>query len=477
MIKRHKIIWILIGTLFLFFSNGLWTIPIAIWIVLICYYRFSIFNKLWIGLVSILLPSFISNIFIWEGIIPLPSPIYYIVCLMGAIFFTIPFSLARLFNSIRDRFYSTLIFPSLYALFLFAYTQISPSSTFGSIAYTQSNIVLKQIVSITGIWGIIFILGWTASVVNYLIDNYNNKLKFKRALLISISIFLILLIFGVQRAYWKKQSDTLVCAGLLNEFNFNKNINDNLDEFILASQANEDSLFAKTQRSINDGAKLVLWQETAHIVLDSLENRLIDRFRNLAQSKDVYIGLSVFTLSKNFPSELAENKIIWVTPIGVENFEYLKAFPTPAEIVKRGDLKPPIIEINDYKFSTAICFDMNFYKYIRSYSKYDLSLLCVPAQDWKEINPYHAIISSFRAIENGFSVFRVTGNGLSVAYDYNGRELNSLDNFQTDKSVFFVDIPLLSKHTIYSAFGDILVWISGFIILIITIITIINRKK
>jgi apolipoprotein N-acyltransferase len=476
MITRHKIIWIIIGTIFLFFSNGLWTIPIAIWIVLICFYRFSTYNNFWIGLVSILLTSFVCNVFIWKGIIPLPSPIYYIVSFMGAVFFTLPFSLTRLFNSIKDRFYYTLIFPSLYTLFSFAYTQISPSSTYGSIAYTQSNIILKQIVSVTGIWGIIFILGWTASVVNYLIDNYDKKLKFKRALLISVSTFLILLIFGIQRVYINKQDNTLACAGILNEFNFNKNISENLDEFILASQENEDSLFAKTEKCINSGTKLVLWQETAHMILDSLENGLIDRFKNLAKSNDVFIGLSVFSLSKNFPSELAENKIIWITPTETDNFEYLKAFPTPAEIVKRGDLKPPIMKFKGCRFSTAICFDMNFYNYIRSYSKYDLNLLCVPANDWKEITPYHATISSFRAIENGFSVFRVTGNGLSVAYDYKGRELNCLDSFQSDKDVFFVEIPLLSKHTIYSAFGDVLVWISGIIILII-IITIINRKK
>lgn len=49
--------------------------------------------------------------------------------------------------------------------------------------------------------------------------------------------------------------------------------------------------------------------------------------------------------------------------------------------------------------------------------------MIVPSKDWKEVLPLHTHMAVFRAIENGFSLIRGTGHGLSIAVDYQGREL------------------------------------------------------
>jgi len=175
--KISKYLWLLSGSILIFTSNGKWMIPISIWITLICLLRFVRFSKPWTGFISVLTISFLSNIFIWKGFIPLPSPLYYIVSFIGGVFFSIPFLIERLLIVRVKSYIQTIIFPSLFTLFSYLYTLISPSGTFGSIAYSQSNIVLIQIVSVAGIWGIIFVLGWTASTVNYLLDNYRNRQK------------------------------------------------------------------------------------------------------------------------------------------------------------------------------------------------------------------------------------------------------------------------------------------------------------
>jgi len=44
-------------------------------------------------------------------------------------------------------------------------------------------------------------------------------------------------------------------------------------------------------------------------------------------------------------------------------------------------------------------------------------------------------MASFRGIECGFSIVRATGNGLSAAFDYQGRSLATADYFTTKQAM------------------------------------------
>ena len=83
-----------------------------------------------------------------------------------------------------------------------------------------------------------------------------------------------------------------------------------------------------------------------------------------------------------------------------------------------------------------------------------------PSGDWKDIDPYHTNMMAFRAIENGFSVVRVTGLGLSAAYDYQGRTLATMDYFKTKDKVFTAYVPEKGVRTVYSQIGDLFSWLS-----------------
>jgi apolipoprotein N-acyltransferase len=177
-LKKTKLLWFLAGSIFTFSSNGKWMTPLPIWIVLICYLRFSRANKPQGGFILILITSTFSNLFMWKGVIQLSWPLYFLVSFISGVFFTLPFLVEKLLNKRQINYMQTLIFPALLTLFSYLYSFIGPSGTFSSIAPSQSNILFIQIVSLTGIWGVIFILGWTATTVNYILDNYRNKKKF-----------------------------------------------------------------------------------------------------------------------------------------------------------------------------------------------------------------------------------------------------------------------------------------------------------
>ena len=89
-----------------------------------------------------------------------------------------------------------------------------------------------------------------------------------------------------------------------------------------------------------------------------------------------------------------------------------------------------------------------------------------PANDWKEFAPLHMQMATFRAIENGFSLVRPTSNGFSVAVDYRGRTLETVDYFASKDHVMISYVPTKGVRTVYSQVGDIFAWlcIAGFVI-------------
>jgi len=144
--------------LILFFTNGRWVIPIAVWISTPLLLRLSRELKL-LSVVLIITPLlFIVNLIIWKNIIPLPVPLYQIVSLITSIFTLIPFLIDGLLYQKTNRTLSILIFPLSFVSFHFIFSKISPSGTFGSIAYTQTNIYLLQIIYIKDNWEIIFLI-------------------------------------------------------------------------------------------------------------------------------------------------------------------------------------------------------------------------------------------------------------------------------------------------------------------------------
>ncbi len=90
-----------------------------------------------------------------------------------------------------------------------------------------------------------------------------------------------------------------------------------------------------------------------------------------------------------------------------------------------------------------------------------------PYLEWEEITPFHAYMSVFRAIENGFSMIRPAGDGLSLAVDYQGRVLAAKNEARTNQRIMFADLPLKGVRTVYAFIGDSFAWlcILGFLAL------------
>jgi apolipoprotein N-acyltransferase len=102
---------------------------------------------------------------------------------------------------------------------------------------------------------------------------------------------------------------------------------------------------------------------------------------------------------------------------------------------------------------------MDFPGFLKQAGRLRTDIMLVPSNDWKEIDPWHSQMARFRAVEQGFNLVRHTSNGLSLATDYHGRVLNSMDHFTTTDRVLISHVPIQGVATIYSRIGDAFAWV------------------
>ena len=156
------------------------------------------------------------------------------------------------------------------------------------------------------------------------------------------------------------------------------------------------------------------------------------------------------------------NKIILFGPDGSKTWEYLKAHPVPflETFTIPGEASLPIAATSHGRIAGAICYDFDYPSDILHAGKSGVDLILVPSNDWLQIRNLHAQVARLRAIENGFSLFRPTSNGLSIAVDPYGRLIGASDSFATDEAPFVVNIPIGHVSTLAPLLGDLLAWIA-----------------
>jgi apolipoprotein N-acyltransferase len=69
-------------------------------------------------------------------------------------------------------------------------------------------------------------------------------------------------------------------------------------------------------------------------------------------------------------------------------------------------------------------------------------------------------MTSFRAIEQGFNLVRQTSQGLSAAYDYEGRPLAMMDHYSATDHALVSHVPTRGVRTPYLLLGDWFAWAS-----------------
>ncbi|HEX4851722.1 MAG TPA: nitrilase-related carbon-nitrogen hydrolase [Puia sp.] len=468
----QSIIWLMPGTILMFFSNGRWIIPLATWIYPVFFLHFLSNIRPLKGFILLFIATAMVNIITWWKMIPLPIPIYLIITGIAFQINLLPYLADRLIATRINGFESTLIFPLSLCFIEYLICQIPSKGSWTALAYSQAtNLTLMQLVSITGIWGLSFLIGWFASVLHWAWRQEFRWNIIRNGILIYVAIFALVIGYGSFQLNFESQlSKSVRIAAIVQSRNINEELKrchwTDAQGVMPYSEEVENNLLSKTEEAAEAGAQFVLWQESAGFVPKIHEKEFIERAKNLAAKKKIYLLMTLWSIPEDFPQHKVENKLIVLTPEAKQDFTYFKSNPVSVEPIVKGNGKIPVIETEYGNISPAICFDDVFPGFIRQAGKNGVGIMFIPANDWKEIDPIHTYMAITRAIENGFSLVRPAGNGLSVATDNRGRIISRLDYYHTEEQVMYADIPSSQSKTIYVSLGDFFPWccLVGFLI-------------
>jgi apolipoprotein N-acyltransferase len=381
----------------------------------------------------------------------------------------LPYLADRLLAPRLKGFAATLVFPLAVTALEFAGLSLNPMGTFGARAYTLSeNLALIQLLSITGMWGITFLVSWFASVVNWAWERSFDRPRVWRGLALYAGILALVWVYGSARLVFSRAPEgTVRVAGLTEMLQGEDESLDwrtDQDDVRPIFDDMHERYFEGTIREARAGARLVLWPEGAGVGYREDEAALIAHGEQVAAQEGIYLAMPLFSLSVD-PDRRHENKLIVIDPAGEVVLEHYKYGFNISEGSLPGDGILSTVQTPFGILSGVVCWDDTFPAAIRQAGRNGTDLLMVPADDHREVAPLRAQMAVYRAIENGVSVIRQGHEGTSIVADPYGRVVGTMDHFYGSERVLVTQVPIGSVSTVYAAVGDLFAWlaVSGFV--------------
>ncbi len=450
-------------------------------------------RKLLWALPFMLLGNFIAA----YDVIPFPLPVLIVLTILSTFKEMVVFVLDKKICQQSDQFIASLFFPAACVALEFINAKTG-GGAWWSVANSQYSFPwLLQLASVTGIWGISFMLYWFGSVAIWSFQRYQHNQNFKRGIVIFATTLTIVMVFGSIRMAGETEQRKIKIAGLtVPAFGYleamyktatGKDITINprlsiasqeLQQINLAQipfietadtvkyktayhalEKINDSLFVLSEQAAREGAKIITWSEANAIGFSFDEKRLMERGKFFAARNHVYLLMAIAILEPGkitFGKKFIENKAVFIGPDGTVLNIFHKNKPVPfAENSEPGDGKIPVIETPYGRIATSICYDADFPSEMQQLADNKADVLLLPSGDWYSISPYHTHMAVLRGIENGCSVVRQVSGGLSVAVDYRGKQYAHLDFYKNGTKLWVNDVPVGYRFTLYSIAGNL----------------------
>jgi apolipoprotein N-acyltransferase len=435
--------------------------------------RFLRTRKVGVGYLLMMLVLMAANIIAWWNNMPvMTTPVRIIFGCIFGLLYTIPFLLDRILVGRFSGFAATLVFPFASAAFEFLTIWPNPMGTWGSLAYSQfSSVHLTQIASITGMWGVTFLVAWFASTVNWIWEESADWPRIRRGVAIYAGVMLVVLGYGVIRlTHFMPEPGTVRIHGIV-ETDYTRTTWET--ELFPLSQSDPEAFRAQmapvyeryleaTLREAQAGAQIVVWPEVAAEGFKEDLHAVVARAQDIARQEGIYLSIGLNVIGPGSYSE-GENRLVLIDPRGEILVDYLKYGCMAFNMYS---VQVPTIETPYGTLGAVLCCDLDYPYVIRQASRKGVEILLVPSYEPTTAQiTAHSRMASFRAIENGVSIFRPTSQGISLAIDPYGRTLASMDATRVSERVFVVQVPNHRVTTVYSVVGELFGWLAlaGFV--------------
>jgi apolipoprotein N-acyltransferase len=483
---RWSYLWLAIGTLLGF----LWRVPLVWWLTPIFLLRFTRTQKVWRGFLLIWLSTFVTaSVSMYEmmnALMPSPLPVFLVTMAVTALLMGgLPYVADRLLAPRLKGFAATLVFPLAMTAVDYVSARANPIGSVGAAAYFQyGNLALMQLLSITGMWGITFLVNWLGPVVNWAWERNFDWPQIRRGAALYAGVLLAVILYGGARlAYAPAATDTVRVHGFT-AVDMRQEMLPKLHEaqrqdwqtYRQLSVEIQDLYLAGTIREARAGAQLVHWPEMAVMLAKEDEAAFIARGQQIARDEGIYLAMGLGTQYQD--GSPLEIKLVVVDPNGETVLEHLKYGGTQLDGAAAGD---GILRTAQTPFGTLsgiICNDTNHEEVVAQAGRNGTDILLSPSLEVREVDPIHAHMGIYRAVENGVTVVRQADNGLSFVVDPYGRTLAAMDHWTATERVMVAQVPTSSSvFTLYPYIGDLFAWlaIAGFVAMTVSVV--VRRRK
>jgi len=336
----------------------------------------------------------------------------------------------------------------------------------GYLGYTQWQYpVLLNIASVYGYWGLPFLIVFFQTII---LLSYRQELR-KKSLFTVASVFVFLLAAGlivpVLQPVASERSPlrvALIQGNIAPELVIDRNRHEIVDHYLDLTRAALTS---------DPAVEMVVWPETVVHLDFRVEEKHPPNLARLAAEHEVDLLYgarirrednlynSITLLSKNqeaipvynkqrlvpfvefFPAEQLLNQILQLDLL-------LGSYTAGDDIT--------IFEVDGIKVSGVVCFESYFGDHMRLFAKQGSRHQFVVTNDaWfgESIGlEQHAQVAAIRAAEAGRGVTQVANSGITISFDYRGREL--FRSGKSEQAVFILPLDMTTRETIYTRFGD-----------------------
>jgi len=397
---------------------------------------------------------FISELNQWSyftGVLGIPLPIVIAFLVIPALLFGFGVLFTRIVLLRGSPILAALAFPGYWVTCEYLSALSSPHSTFGNLGYTQINFLpLVQVASVTGIWGLSFLVFLFASTVAVLATGIGKQSE-RRALALSVgALYCLVFVFGEWRLLTRPVGQAVRITLIAKDVPLSAYLGAEEQAIkLFAEYANEVTRLSPAGTQV-----VVLPEKIGRIGEDTLPQ--VDALFSAAASAThsaIDLGLVRRTSSGSY------NSARFYSPEGKVVANYDKHHLVPGIEPEKPGTERVTLDQRSGRWGLQICKDMDFPQLSRAYAGEGANLLLVPAWDFSLDGWLHSRMAVLRAVENGFGLARCARNGLLTLADNRGRVLaekpSSLENFVSLSG----QLSLTTEKTFYTRTGDWFAWL------------------
>jgi apolipoprotein N-acyltransferase len=349
-----------------------------------------------------------------------------------------------------DSAWTLLAFPVIGVAADTLLAHFTPDGNWGSLAYTQSEILpIAQLASVFGVGGILFVLMLMNSALALAVHRGMRLPGAQVGYSLAVAVFVGSSAFGAWRLQAPETGKPFT-YGIVSIDDFVSGPDTDLSRDVWSQY--DAQIVALAQ----GGAGVILLPEKIDVLSTNDAGARKAHLARLAADNHVWLvaGLGVDDGKER------RNEAWWFAPDGRLTAKYLKHFMAPPEREFIPGSEFPVSPIDDVKHGVAICKDMHFASLGRGFGARDAAVMMVPAWDFHDDASMATNMTVMRGIENGYMVVRSSRDGLLSVSDAYGRILAVAMSSALPGTALMATVKVAPRvPTIYTRIGDALGWL------------------